>query len=653
MALAKWTDQQVLNQLITGYAWSGSTITYSFPTTTNYMTGSTEKTGFTPFTSTQQAKAVLALGLWDDLIAPHMVAASGNTNIEFGNSTKGVSFAQTYFPTAGTVWFNPNYTDLKTPVIGQHGFLTLIHELGHSLGLDHMGDYNGTGNWTPSSYQDSTVYSVMSYFGPNWGSGAANGEGLVAWADWIGSDGRLYTAQTPMLNDIMAIQAIYGADTTTRTGDTVYGFHSTVGSANGGIYDFTQNANPILCIYDAGGNDTLDLSGWSTTSTISLVSGTFSSCNAMTNNISISYTTVIENAVGGAGNDMLVGNAFNNRLDGGNGDDTLQGGMGNDTLIGGQGTDTAVYTGDLSLYTIGYDANTQHFTISGGSDGTDDVSGVEIFSFNGVDHQASEFTNGQVVIVPPPPSTVAVSILATTSSANEGNSGSTPFTFTIKLAAASGSDQTVDYAVAGSGSHAANSADFTGPLSGTITFDAGETTKTIQVLVAGDNTVETNETFGVTLSHLSSGLTLGTATATATILNDDVALHQITGNARNNSISGTSSGDLIMGLAGNDTIHGNGGNDTINGGTGNDTLYGDAGNDTFLFTDLHIGKDIIKDFVQGSDMIQFSPSVALALSDFTISGQGSHDVVLTHGTDQLIVHSVNNLTLSINDFVFA
>ena len=651
MALAKWTDSQVLNQLVTGYSWAGSTITYSFPTSTTYMTGNTEKTGFSAFTSVQQAKAVVALGLWDDLIKPSIVAGSGNTNIEFGNSTKGVSFAQTYFPTAGTVWFNPGYSDLKTPVIGQHGFVTLIHELGHSLGLDHMGDYNGSGNWTPSSFQDSTVYSVMSYFGPNWGSGAANGEGLVAWADWIGSDGRLYTAQTPMLNDIMAIQAIYGADPTTRSGDTVYGFNSTLGNANAGIYDFSQNANPILCIYDAGGNDTLNLSGWSTTSSISLLSGTFSSCNAMTNNISIAYNTVIENAVAGSGDDILTGNAFDNRLDGGNGNDTLIGGMGNDTLIGGQGTDTAVFTGDLSLYSISFNADTLHFAISGGSDGTDDVSGVEIFRFNGVDHQATEFTNGQTGIQPPAPP-VAVSIAANTASANEGNSGSTPFTFTIKLAAASDSIQTVDYAVAGSGAQAASSNDFSGPLSGTVSFAAGETTKTIQIMVAGDTTAETNETFGVTLSHLSSGLSLGTATATSTILNDDVALKVITGNNNNNNINGTTKGDLILGLGRNDTIRGGNGNDVINGGTGNDTLYGQGGNDTFQFTDLHIGRDVIKDFVQGADKIQFSTSVALALSDFTISGQGSHDVILTHDTDQLIVHSASNLTLSASDFIF-
>ena len=650
MTLAVWTDAQVLAQLESGMYWSTTTITYAFPTTTTYMTGTQEKTGFSAFTATQKTAAILALSLWDDLIKPSIVAGTGATNISFGNSTAGVSFAQTYFPKAGTAWFNPTYSELLNPTNANHGLITYVHELGHALGLEHMGNYNGSGTWTPSSYQDSTVYSVMSYFGPDWGSGAANGQGLVAWADWVGSDGILYAPQTPMLNDIMAVQAIYGADPTTRVGDTTYGFHSTLGAASGGLYDFTLNAHPILCIYDAGGVDTLDLSGWSTSSTISLVPGTFSSCNSMTNNISISYTTVIENAVGGAGNDTMTGNAYNNVLDGGAGNDILIGGMGNDILIGGTGTDVAVYAGALSLYSILYNALSGHFTISGGSDGADDVSGVEIFRFNAVDYAATSFMThtGPAPIVP-----TDVSIAAVTTSANEGNSGTTPFTFVVSLATAAAAAQSLTYTVAGTGANAASTNDFAGALSGTITFAAGEITKTVTVLVAGDTVVEQNETFTVTLANPTSGLHIVTASATATIINDDVApLHVINGNAFANVLTGTAGNDQINGFGGNDIINAGQGNDVINGGTGNDSLFGGAGNDTFQFTDLHFGRDTIFDYSKGADHLQFAPTIAHSMADFVITGQGTHDVFLNHGIDQVHVHSVTAITLAASDFIF-
>jgi Peptidase M10 serralysin C terminal/RTX calcium-binding nonapeptide repeat (4 copies) len=565
MPATNWTDAQVLAQLNSGLKWTGATITYRFPTAIAGLTASSGETGtFTAFNAAQQVKAIVAIGLWDDLIAPSLVqTAATNTasNIEFGNSKTGVSFAQAYYPTAGTVWFNTTYADLQTPVIGKHGFLTMVHELGHAFGLNHMGNYNGAGAATPSSYQDSTVLSIMSYFGPSWGAGAANGEGLVAWADWIGADGVLYSPQTPMLNDIMAIQAMYGADTTTRTGNTTYGFNSTVGAASGGIYDFTSNLHAILCLYDAGGVDTLDLSGWSTSCSISLVPGTFSSGNSMTNNISISSTTVIENAVGGAGDDVIVGNAYDNTLNGGGGADTITGGMGNDTIIGGAGTDTAVYSGAFSSYTVSYNAATQTFTISNAADGTDTVTGVENFVFNGVTKTAASMI----------PANIAVSVAATTASANEGNSGTTAFTFTVTLASAATSAQSATYTVAGNGTNAATAADFSSALTGTVSFAVGEISKTITVLVAGDTVFEQNETFGVILSAPTSGLVLGTAAATATILNDDVPA--ITGTASSETLTGTTIAEIINGLAGDDIIRGNGGGDIIDGGDGNDTIY--------------------------------------------------------------------------------
>ena len=133
-----------------------------------------------------------------------------------------------------------------------------------------------------------------------------------------------------MMEDIVVIQSMYGADTTTRTGNTTYGFHS---NADVWLYDFTQNSHPVLCIYDANGNDTLDLSGWNTSSTINLAPGSFSSCDMMTNNISIAKSAWIENAIGGGGNDTIIGNIRNNMLDGRSGNDTLTGAGGNDTFV--------------------------------------------------------------------------------------------------------------------------------------------------------------------------------------------------------------------------------------------------------------------------------------------------------------------------------
>ena len=171
-----------------------------------------------------------------------------------------------------------------------------------------------------SHAQDSFMYTIMSYFD-------ASNTG----ADWQASDNRYYDAQTPMVHDVLAIQAKYGADMTTRTDDTVYGFNSNTGSS---IFDFNQNAHPILTIWDAGGNDTLDLSGFSSGSIINLAPGSYSDADAMTNNIAIAYGAWIENAIGGSGHDVITGNSQANILVGNRGNDQLNGGAGNDKLSG-------------------------------------------------------------------------------------------------------------------------------------------------------------------------------------------------------------------------------------------------------------------------------------------------------------------------------
>ncbi len=102
-------------------------------------------------------------------------------------------------------------------------------------------------------------------------------------------------------------------------------------------------------------------------------------------------------------------------------------------------------------------------------------------------------------------------------SINEGDSGPATVTFTVTLATASNREVTVDYAT--SDGTATAGSDYTA-ASGTLTFAAGETTQTIDVTVTGDAIDEPDETFTVTLRDPVNA-TLATATATATIRDDD------------------------------------------------------------------------------------------------------------------------------------
>jgi Ca2+-binding RTX toxin-like protein len=204
----------------------------------------------------------------------------------------------------------------------------LMHEVLHGLGLMHPGAYNGDSALNYENFaeyrQDSHEFTVMSYW-----LAAETGADHVA-------DGMTRYAATPLLHDVAALQLLYGANMATRTGDTVYGFNSTAGRAS---YDLAQNPNLIFTVWDAGGTDTLDLSGFGAPSDIDLEPGSFTSAGAMTRNISIAFGAVIENAKGGAGSDVIRGNAAANRLEGGGSNDILDGRGGADLMIGGDGGD--------------------------------------------------------------------------------------------------------------------------------------------------------------------------------------------------------------------------------------------------------------------------------------------------------------------------
>ncbi len=131
--------------------------------------------------------------------------------------------------------------------------------------------------------------------------------------------------------------------------------------------------------------------------------------------------------------------------------------------------------------------------------------------------------NGQSLATSTPaPPTISISDV----SASEGNSSVSGATFTVSLSRAATTPITVRYATA-NGTATAGS-DYTG-LSNTLTFAAGQTTKTLTIPIRGDTTVEPDEIFYVDLSA-ASGATLAKARGTGTIKNDDVAPPTTSGN---------------------------------------------------------------------------------------------------------------------------
>jgi serralysin len=344
-----YTIDQAAND-ITGGApgWSavlgvGATVTYAYRADAPFNMPS-DTDGFSPFSQAQMDQAELALKAWSDVANIHFVrvgagdvgpaAYSDNAAILLGNYATGEAGAAafTYFPGStapgsrdGDVWINSTLGYNQAPTVGNYGGQVLVHELGHAIGLEHPSTYDAGANVTityaddASYFEDSRQYTVMSYFSET-NTGA--------------NFGGAYSA-APLLDDIAAVQLEYGPNMSTRTDNTVYGFNSN--TAEPWYTIASSGAKAVFAIWDAGGNDTLDVSGYHQAQTIDLRQGDFSDVGGLTGNVAIAKGADIENAVGGSGADSITGNALANTLQGMAGDDTIMAGSGNDTLDGGAG----------------------------------------------------------------------------------------------------------------------------------------------------------------------------------------------------------------------------------------------------------------------------------------------------------------------------
>src|SRR5262245_22413282 len=391
------TGNILIDGVSTGTIWATTSLTYSFPTSGSFYTGamgtsygSEPTNNFKAFTPIQQAAVTSALGMYSSVsnltFTQITESSTQSATLRYAESdSPGTAYG--YFPATapqgGDGWFNNSTHWYDNPIQGNYAWLSIMHETGHMLGLKHPQDPSGAFGVIPVA-QDSMEYSIMSYrsyIGASTSGGYRNAP--------------YGYAQTLMMYDIAAIQHMYGANYTTNNGNTVYKWDPATGQETiNGVAQNAPGGNTIfMTIWDGGGTDTYDFSNYTTNVSVNLQPGNWTTASSaqlanlgdghfaignIANALLYNNNTasLIENAVGGSGNDTLTGNTANN---------VLTGGAGNDTLDGVSGTDTAAYSGSSTSYSVVQNPDGS-WTVtdlrSGSPDATDTLKNIEYLQFS-------------------------------------------------------------------------------------------------------------------------------------------------------------------------------------------------------------------------------------------------------------------------------
>jgi Ca2+-binding RTX toxin-like protein len=540
---------------------STTIITYGFPQDAPSSNQPGRMESFSPFSEPQILLARQAMLEWESVANVKFVAATPGTeaNISFanydGNAAGSTAAGVTNLPLNGrntVVWINSDYQGIPQLDQSLEPLHTIVHEMGHALGLAHP-FLGGPQSQNSVYFEDTLQYTIMSYI-PSSTSGAQHGNAI---------------ATSPLLDDIAAIQLIYGENTSNAQGDTTY------------------FSNGIYSIWDTGGRDILDFSHYSQNQRVDLRQGNFSDVGGHVGNVSIAIGSVIEDARGGGGNDVIYGNSASNIFYASPGVDHIKGDA-NDKVdmrwMGSDFTISAAYdgTGLVQISASGGPVPSDNFTVldgvediitgsSGGWFSLGDLSGlndhririVGIGSLDGVDVSGAYIT----------PSTMARS----------GGSIKPAVVYDLGLSKISFSN---GFTVSMASVESVVVGDLETTYIGSSEIDSLVTGSGHSIVYGGDgnDSILGAETTASDPNILNGDGGNDSITAhSASFMNGGDGHDGLYGSAMADRISGGSGTNAIFAGAGDDTILGLAGNDNINGGDGIDTYVFSATIDKVRF----------------------------------------------------------------------
>lgn len=635
----------------------------------------------------QKAATEQAIAMWESVANINLVEANNGsaTHMVFrqGNHNAGAG-GQAYWSwnQGGTnnkhvdVMYSKGYA--ANPTLGSDAFTMILHEIGHALGLSHAGNYNGNGAVGGNTFYDNQDVSLMSYF---------------AGAHTVGGN----RPSSPMLYDIAAIQAIYGANTSFNAGNTTYTI---------------DGSNRSWAIWDGGGIDTLSAGAAATGVKLDLREGQLNVNEVGASNVWIAFNANIENAVGGSGGDIIFGNALGNGITGGGGNDTISGGGGADVLVGGVGNDTirlvngdgadriqdsdagdvlvinnATIAGTASVLA----ANTYRLTV-GGVNYTLTLAGtvLTVAYNNGADSfQIENFASGDFGIFlgaggggnptppapPTPPSAGAATpgpdLLFGTAADNlidglAGNDTIHGYAGNDILNGGHGNDMIYgglgnDVEFAGAGDDFVNGGEGNDSIEGESGNDILNGGNGIDMLRGGDGNDslgggndadlllgEGGNDFvsggnGNNTMEGGAGNDLMIGGANNDVMKGGEDADVIHAHAGDDTLYGGLGDDQLFGGEGNDQVNGDGGNDTLTGGVGADVFSGGDGADIFRFTGAS-GVDVVTDFLLGVDKLDVTGNLSSILSKVVYESDCAH-VTLSTGNIVVLLGVTSGLTL--------